>query len=451
MSGDANPTRDGTHDNAPKPRFPNARAAQREIIDHRARFRIAVCGRRFGKTVAAGIAAVEQCEQAAERQHVWWISPIQEQSDRVEREIAFWLAEKTKRRGAKLPQDNEHNNGKDPSDVWEHHKSEHALVYLGNGSRIEFHSAHAPDHLRGAGLNLVIIDEAADVNEYAWKHVLKPMLLESQGRALILGTPRGTNNWLHKLFLLGRQPEHAKTYGSFQKKSADNPDIRPADLDEYRLEMTELEFRQEFDAEFVDGAGSVFPTVLECVSGETLPYGRLGKLYVTGIDLGEHQDYTVICSVSFGDERLEGFWRFHQIGWNEQLVRIREHLRRFPGPCVIDATGVGDPIVQQMMRVFPSRVHPFRISAQSKNEIVKGLGMALEQKCLKLANEPQLIAELQSFQRLDDGSPSGLPRYGAPKGLHDDGVIALALAWWGLKSGKWGGNNGNVVSGGFFA
>ncbi|HYF49506.1 MAG TPA: phage terminase large subunit [Planctomycetota bacterium] len=449
MSGDETP-RDPE---APEqPALPTPHAGQDDILNHKARFRIAVCGRRFGKTVAAAIAAVRQCEDADKRQRVWWISPIQEQSDRVEREIAWWLSGKMKRRGAKISSD---ENGKEARDVWEHHKSEHAFVYMKNGSRIEFHSAQAPDHLRGAGLDLVIIDEAADVSEYTWKHVIKPMLLESRGRALILGTPRGTQNWLHKLFLLGNQPEH-DAYKSFQKKSSDNPKIEAKDLEEYKLEMTDLEFRQEFDAEFIDGAGSVFPTVLECVGSEVVRNaGRPGCLYATGIDLADQNDWTVICSISITDCKVEGFWRFHKIGWFDQRERIANHLRLFPGPCLIDSTGVGDPIVQDMMRCFPSRVAPFRFNAQKKNELVKGLGIGLEKKMLTLPkNAPELISELQSFQCLDDGLDSGmgLKRYGAPKGLHDDCVMALALAWWAKMSGEWGRSGGeNVLSLGMFA
>ena len=50
--------------------------------------------------------------------------------------------------------------------------------------------------------------------------------------------------------------------------------------------------------------------------------------------------------------------------------------------------------------------------------------------------DPVLIAELQAYalERL----PSGRFRYGAPPGLHDDTVIALALAWHGAQAGSAG-------------
>jgi len=42
-----------------------------------------------------------------------------------------------------------------------------------------------------------------------------------------------------------------------------------------------------------------------------------------------------------------------------------------------------------------------------------------------------LIGELQAYQA--ERLPSGMLRYSAPEGLHDDTVMALALAWQAVK------------------
>ncbi len=47
-----------------------------------------------------------------------------------------------------------------------------------------------------------------------------------------------------------------------------------------------------------------------------------------------------------------------------------------------------------------------------------------------------LIAELESFEA--NRLPSGKWRYSAPDGMHDDTVIALALAWYGTQYGGLG-------------
>jgi predicted GNAT family acetyltransferase len=474
---------------------------QRRLLELTARVRVAVCGRRFGKTWTAEYAVIQKVQQAKQALRIWWIAPVNAQAAAVEREVALWAnagpptrkihrrdaenAEEGKggtddcglgiadcgldgnsnltpgpspeRRGEKTenpspgtraarscPPSPTRGEGKP---LWEHHKSSHTLVYVPNGSRIEFHSAHVPDRLRGAGLDLVVVDEAADVSEYTWTHVIRPMLLDRQGEAFILGTPRGTRNWLHRVFLMGQSSEHEGRYASVQLPTSSNNRILADELEQYRKEMKPDEFAQECEAKFVDGVGAVFTNVPACVNGEALSRGRKGETYITGIDLGEHKDFTALCSVGVRAERCDGFARFQNIGWAAQVERILAHLQLFPGPCVVDRSGVGDPIFQDLRARHEGLVVPFIFSPQSKEEIVRGLAMALETKTLELANVPDLIGELQAFQYEDDGRHGGMlcRKYGAPAGLHDDCVIALALAWAGLKKGLWGGVEGNPM------
>jgi hypothetical protein len=55
------------------------------------------------------------------------------------------------------------------------------------------------------------------------------------------------------------------------------------------------------------------------------------------------------------------------------------------------------------------------------------LALAFERGDIRILNDPVLVSELVAFQA--ERLPSGLLRYGAPGGQHDDTVMALALAW----------------------
>jgi hypothetical protein len=72
-------------------------------------------------------------------------------------------------------------------------------------------------------------------------------------------------------------------------------------------------------------------------------------------------------------------------------------------------------------------VREFVTSNQSKKNIIEGLILALEQGKLKILDDTVLLSELQAFEttRL----PGGGLRYAAPAGMHDDTVMALAIAW----------------------
>src|SRR6185436_17168623 len=128
----------------------------------------------------------------------------------------------------------------------------------------------------------------------------------------------------------------------------ENERIPAEEIEEYRAEMTDEEFRQEFEAEFIDGVNAAFTNVDECADGELLFRVHLRAKYITGIDLGQLQDFTVLCSINVKTERLEGFVRFNKMDWRAQIDRIEAHLAAFPGWCVIDATGIGGPVCEQI-------------------------------------------------------------------------------------------------------
>jgi len=45
-------------------------------------------------------------------------------------------------------------------------------------------------------------------------------------------------------------------------------------------------------------------------------------------------------------------------------------------------------------------------------------------------NDPVLVGELMAYERTV--TATGRSQYSAPDGLHDDTVMALALAWYGI-------------------
>ena len=69
-----------------------------------------------------------------------------------------------------------------------------------------------------------------------------------------------------------------------------------------------------------------------------------------------------------------------------------------------------------------------------KTNLVEGLAMAFEQGQIQILDDPILVGELQAYE--SERLPSGLTRYSAPEGFHDDCVSALMLAWAAGATGK---------------
>jgi hypothetical protein len=87
---------------------------------------------------------------------------------------------------------------------------------------------------------------------------------------------------------------------------------------------------------------------------------------------------------------------------------------------------MGEPVIEQLIREgLP--VQPFLTTNATKASAIDALTLAFERGELRILNDPVQIGELQAFEA--ERLPSGLTRYGAPEGMHDDTVMALALAW----------------------
>ena len=92
-------------------------------------------------------------------------------------------------------------------------------------------------------------------------------------------------------------------------------------------------------------------------------------------------------------------------------------------PALIDSTGVGDPIVEELQRSL-QLVQSFKFTSQSKQQIMEGLASRIQSVGIQFP-DGWLRDELDSFEF--EYSRTGV-RYSAPSGSHDDGVCALALA-----------------------
>ncbi len=162
----------------------------------------------------------------------------------------------------------------------------------------------------------------------------------------------------------------------------------------------------------------------------TLRDPKPGERFFIGVDLAKYMDFTVITVL---DERgdLVYFDRFNQIDWNLQKERIRYISKRYPGKVVLARTGVGDHIDDELRR-DGLNVEGFRFTASSKEQLINNLSMLIEQGKLHYEDIPELINELEIFEY--QITPSRNLKMSAPEGYHDDCVISLALAAWGLHS-----------------
>jgi hypothetical protein len=299
------------------------------------------------------------------------------------------------------------------------------------GGWLAIRSTHSADNLRGAGLDLAVLDEAAFMAASVWPEVVRPMLLERQGKALFLSSPNG-RNWFWELYTLGLDPEESD-WQSFHFTSYDNPLILPAELDAIHRQTPERVWQQEYLAQFSDSAGQVFRGIHEAATAPTGSRPDAGTCYYAGVDWARDGDYTVVTVIDSDRRAVVTVDRFNQINWSLQRGRLKAVYDRWQ-PRVIwaESNSIGSVNIEAL-QAEGLPVRAFATTAKSKGPLIEDLALAIERRDLALLPDETLLHELAAYtmERL----PGGSYRYSAPPGQHDDTVISLALAWYGVRHG----------------
>lgn len=211
---------------------PQLSAAQYVIMAHPARFKVVVAGRRFGKTYLSGCLLTNA---AAQQPGVYfWVFPTVKQG----KESGAWDLLKALTIG-----------------LWgEGPRESDRSIELYNGSRIVVHTAEDPDKLRGPGLSGIVLDEYADMRDWAWTHVFRPALSDHKGWAVFVGTPKGYNHF-YDLFV---DCPNRRGWQAFQFTTADGGNVDIDEIEDAARDQDERTHRQEYFATFESAEGRVY-------------------------------------------------------------------------------------------------------------------------------------------------------------------------------------------------
>ena len=188
-------------------------------------------------------------------------------------------------------------------------------------------------------------------------------------------------------------------------------------------------FEQEFLAAFVEDAGLVFRGVRGV---STLQPGTPDPKhqYVMGVDWARSYDWTVLSVIDATTKQQVALDRFNKIDYAFQLDRLETMATRWHCHSIIaEANSMGTPLIETLQRKgLP--VTAFTTTSQSKATVIEGLALAIEKASIGLLADETQMAELEAYDM--ERLPGGAFRYNAPQGMHDDTVIATALAWHGI-------------------
>jgi len=207
---------------------------QQNIVNANKRFRVAICGRRFGKTFVSVREIARFATQPNKK--VFYVAP----SYRMAKQIVW---DKLKYRLLDLN--------------WVKKTNESDLsIELVNGSKIYLRGADNYASMRGVGLDFVVFDEFAMIDEKAWTEVIRPTLSDTGGSALFISTPMGQGNWAYDLYQ--KHLEDPDNWASFQYTSLEGGRIPIEEIEQARRDLDERTFRQEYEASFETYAGRIY-------------------------------------------------------------------------------------------------------------------------------------------------------------------------------------------------
>lgn len=345
---------------------------QAAIYNSTARYKVVAAGRRFGKSYFAALILIQAAMATEHRgfklnadNAVFYVAPTFGQAKQ-----AIWakihIIAGFERNGGLIRNEN-------VNDGW---------IELVSGRKIHIKGADDPERLRGAGLNFVVLDEYADMKPYVWDEIIEPALMDVEGDALFIGTPKGKNHF-YKLFMGALEKpiaeetgtnEHWLEYEAFHFKSDDNPFLSANAVKKMRNNprKSRQTIRQEMDASFLSGGNSElkssnFPIV------SVAPNYMLGTIYITvdlagfksenaGRKITKHDDETVIC-ITFV---LQDHWYVIEMQhghWDTRKTaqKIVSALRKYPGSRLGIEAGALDnavrPYLEDYMREFGRYVH----------------------------------------------------------------------------------------------
>lgn len=325
------------------------------------------------------------------------------------------------------------------------HNETLSYIRLKNGSECFLHSADREDSLRGEGIHYLTIDEAPLLKKNRFDAELKPTLIDFNAPCVFIGTPKG-KTWFSELKAKGLDPTnteyktfHFSSYGNAKENGGFIP---KAFIDSVANDMPELLRRQEIEAIELEGEGVVFRHITDRVR-PIEPYQK-GEVIACASDIAKNVDYWVNIGIRLNGE-VVAFERQQKLDYPFMRSRTVNFCKQLGNAALlIDSTGVGDPTFDDLNRDYPEgHIEGYKLTNLTKKQLIENLSIMLDNGEIWFPSDPSnpkkihpdyevIQAELEAFAY--ELTASGLIRYSAPEGLHDDTVITLALCAWQIKN-----------------
>lgn len=374
---------------------------QEELHNDSHRYKVIVAGRRFGKSVFA-------------RHEVLYKALF----DKIG---LYWIVNPTYRQGKQIHWDA--LKKEIPRDLIAYKNEQELSIHLTNGSKIEIKGADNEDSLRGVGLKGVVLDEAADQKSKTWWEIIRPTLIDAEGWAVFIGTPKGFN-WFYDLFLLGEPT--SKTFDadwkSFKFSTYDNPTLKKGEIEQAKASTDEDTFHQEYLAEFKRFKLAIYPMFerkTHVIDPFEIPFYSSDWEIYRGIDFGYGAEPTVCLWIAVAGGKWYVIDEYYEIKDTSDYHCgiILSKSAQYPSAIAT----YGDPANPQIMMDWGKRgVYVTAASREGNTNLTEwvktGIGMIQEKMKISVIDQKpsffvfkhceQFIKELESYRWKEENDGS---------------------------------------------
>jgi hypothetical protein len=317
-------------------------------------------------------------------------------------------------------------------------------IRLGNGSFVKFlHGKDAETTIEGEAVDRFCVDEAGKIGKQVWISLLTT-ITQTRGKGIVTGTPRGLT-WYYEIARQAKMGDDP-FFVYVNLKTEDSPFVSKEAIARAKKLLPPHLFSQYYLAEFISHSTTfgdlstmwddsvIYKPSMERFWIHDSSY-RTGEMY-HGVDVAKKQDYTVFYTVnSIG--KLVGYCRFQLIPYPQQVIRLKTYLTNYFTDCDntvrFDATGVGVAFEDMLNEAqLEADVQPICFTSKSKSEMITKAVLSVQSGWHKTPKIRRIAHEFGIYEL--SVTASGLHKYGAPEGEHDDVVSAAILAISGAYS-----------------
>lgn len=325
------------------------------------------------------------------------------------------------------------------------YKPQRTIVRLKNNSIIQAFPNN-PNNLRGFTLTIVYADELNFIpNDEEMFDAISFTLATTNGKFIASSTPWTTDSIFWKICNEETFKHFAKSHVTWKQALEPNGPLSKKWLEKKRKEYAgdPWRWRREMEAEWSEDENVWLPQALisSCIDEsldfyafEDLPQGD----FVLGLDLGKYRDYSVLTIIK-REAQMMKIVHLHRFPLRTPYASVIGYVKtlcdrwKFLNKVIVDMTGVGEYIVEDMVNAGIHGVEGVKFTAPKKEEIATNLKQRMLDGAFKFPYVPvrslkdvDLTAEL-NIERFELRKTGGI-NFSHPEGTHDDVFWSVTLA-----------------------